>query len=445
VIPEVLAIVLATAIGVALALLLDHEGRGAIIVGEGMLLGIASCAAILFVSAIATIAWSRSLLLVMAVLVGAIAWWFARHRVGQLRSTVHYSPASAIFDGITALGLLGYSLFSTMAPLWEFDYICNWGLKGKLFWEAHGIDWSFLQNAFHRAIHPDYPPLLPLSFDVLAVVRGDWNDRALGLLNVVFALALLLVVRRLAAEETGSDLAGAFAAAAMLAFAASPWIGLAESPLVAYGTMAILLLRIDDSRVNVAAVLLGLAASAKNEGLTLIVAVAVALVIAGRARLVPRLWPAIAIPLPWLVARLMRDIPTDLATGNVFSRVLTHVENPAPLLEALAHYPVGKPLYWLGIIAAFAILRSRLVSRERFALSAIVVQFAFYIGAYLSSPHDVDWHLHWSWERVVSHLTPTLTYVVIVQLTLEAARRAAEPQPARQRPSPLTEGPLLLT
>lgn len=89
-IPEVLAIVLATAIGVALALLLDHEGRGAIIVGEGMLLGIASCAAILFVFSIATITWSRSLLLAMAVLVGAIAWWFARHRVGQLRSTVHY-------------------------------------------------------------------------------------------------------------------------------------------------------------------------------------------------------------------------------------------------------------------------------------------------------------------------------------------------------------------
>jgi hypothetical protein len=87
-------------------------------------------------------------------------------------------------------------------------------------------------------------------------------------------------------------------------------------------------------------------------------------------------------------------------------------------------------LYWLGIIAAFAILRSRLVSRERFALSAIVVQFAFYIGAYLSSPHDLDWHLRWSWERVVSHLTPTLTYVVIVQLMLAAARRAAEPQPA---------------
>lgn len=429
-IPEILAIVLATAIGIALALLLDREGRGAVLAGEGMLLGIGACAAILFVFAVATIAWSRVLLLATAAIVGAIAWWFARHRIGQLTATSPYAPASAIFDGITAFGLVGYALLCTIAPLWEFDYIGDWGLKGRLFWEAHGIDWSFLQNAFHRAIHPDYPLMLPLSFDVLAVVRGDWNDRAVGLLNVVFALALLLVVRRLAAEETGSDLAGAFAAAAMLAFAASPWIGLAESPLVAYGTMAILLLRVGDSRVNVAAVLLGLAASAKNEGLTLIVAVAVALVIAGRARLVPRLWPAIAIPLPWLVARLMRDIPTDLATGNVFSRVLAHVENPAPLLEALAHYPVGKPLYWLGIIAAFAILRSRLVSRERFALSAIVVQFAFYIGAYLSSPHDLDWHLRWSWERVVSHLTPTLTYVVIVQLTLAAARRAAEPQPA---------------
>jgi hypothetical protein len=427
---ELITILVATGVGVALALLLDREARGMIAIGEGMLLGMGAGSAALFAFAVAGIRWGRPLLMTTAVTVAAVAWWFARHRARAVVDLVHYSPAAAVFDAISIVGMAGYAALSTIAPIWEFDYLGDWGLKGRLFWEARGIDWPFLEHAFHRAIHPDYPLLLPLSFDVLAVARGEWNDRALGLLNVVFALALLLVARRLAVEETGSAVGGAFIAAALLPFAASPWIGLAEAPLAAYATVAILLLRVDDSRVTIAAVLLGLAASAKNEGLTLIVAVAIALVVAGRARLLPRLWPAVAIPLPWLLLRLTRDIPTDLATGNVLSRVAAHMEDPGQLLGALARYPVGKPFYWVGIIAAFALLRSRLVTRERFALTAIVVQFAFYIGAYLSSPHDLDWHLRWSWERVVSHLTPALTYIVLVQLTRVAVARKPQPSPA---------------
>ena len=427
---ELITILVVTGVGVALALLLDREARGMIAIGEGMLLGMGAGSAALFAFAVAGIRWGRPLLMTTAVTVAAVAWWFARRRARAVVDLVHYSPASAVFDAISIVGMAGYAALSTIAPIWEFDYLGDWGLKGRLFWEARGIDWPFLEHAFHRAIHPDYPLLLPLSFDVLAVARGEWNDRALGLLNVVFALALLLVARRLAVEETGSAVGGAFIAAALLPFAASPWIGLAEAPLAAYATVAILLLRVDDSRVTIAAVLLGLAASAKNEGLTLIVAVAIALVVAGRARLLPRLWPAVAIPLPWLLLRLTRDIPTDLATGNVLSRVAAHMEDPGQLLGALARYPVGKPFYWVGIIAAFALLRSRLVTRERFALTAIVVQFAFYIGAYLSSPHDLDWHLRWSWERVVSHLTPALTYIVLVQLTRVAVARKPQPSPA---------------
>ncbi len=429
-IPELVALSIALTLGVALALLLDRSARGFVVIGEGLLLGVGGCAAILFVYGLAGIRWSRPLFVGTALGASAVAWWFARRRAASVAEETGYSPRAAPFDLFTLLGLTGYAMFSTIAPVWEFDYLGDWGLKGRLFWEIGGIDWQFLQTAFHRAIHADYPLLLPLSFDVLAVVRGGWNDQLLGLLNVVFALALLLIARRLAFEETGSTVAAAFIAAAMLPFAASPWIGLAEAPLAALGTAAILLLRVDDSRVHVAAVLLGLAASAKNEGLTLIVAVAVGLVIAGRARLVPRLWPAVAIPLPWLIVRMTHDFPTDLATGSVFSRILEHLASPGPLLEALARYPVGKPVYWIGIIFALALLRSSFVSRERFALTAIALQFAFYMGAYLSSPHDLDWHLRWSWERLVSHLTPALTYIVLLHLSRVIIERTGQPEPA---------------
>lgn len=423
----VFAILLFLAIGFALALLLDRNARGGVAIGEALLLGTGATAAIPFLYALAGVRWTRPLFLISAAIILIVAWFFAWKRGAGSQpagghasslATSHFMWLSLPFDLYTAIGLAGYALFATIAPVWEFDYLGDWGLKARIFWEKGGIDWAFLERSFHRAIHADYPLLLPMSFDVLNLVRGGWDDRHFGVLNVVFAVALLLIVRRLAMEETGSPAVAAFIAAAMLPFAASPWIGLAEAPMATFGTAAILLLRRGDERVNVAAVLLGLAAFSKNEGLALIVAVAVGLAIAGRTRVIPRLWPAIAIPLPWLFARMTIHLQTDLAAGNVFSRVAAHLEHPSLLLGALARYPVGKPLYWIGIVAAIAILRSSFVVAERFALSTIVLQFAAYIGAYLTSPWDLNWHLRWSWERVVSHLSPTLTYIVLVQLAL---------------------------
>ena len=156
------------------------------------------------------------------------------------------------------------------------------GFKARTFFAAGGIDWHFLEHPFHYDVHPDYPPLLPLAFDVFAVMRGSWNDATLGLLSVAFAVALLLVVNRIAREETESSITAAAITAAMVPFACSPWIGLAEGPLLAYATTGMLLIR--RGSMAAGAVMLGLAASTKNEGLTLIVATAIALVAARRAR-----------------------------------------------------------------------------------------------------------------------------------------------------------------
>ena len=56
------------------------------------------------------------------------------------------------------------------------------------------------------------------------------------------------------------------------------------------------------------------------------------------------------------------------------------------------------------------------ILRPFLAAAALFVQFACYLGAYLATPFDVAWHVTWSWERLVAHLTPALTYAVLVQL-----------------------------
>jgi len=406
-IAELLALLLCAIVGVSLVRRLA---------GEALLVGIGAGAGVLFGLSLVGVPWTRaSFVLGMLAIAGLSALGSrlsgAVPESRELRAESPWLPVP--FVALAIILVIGYAIFATVAPMWEVDFIADWGFKARAYFVAHGIDWKVL--AFHRDIHPDYPPLLPLAFDILAIARGAWDDRTMGLIGVAFAAGLLLIVHRLALEETGSRAAAAFVAAAMVPLACSPWIGLAEGPLVAYGTAALLLIR--RGSVAAGAVMLGLAASTKNEGLTLIVAAAVGLAVVKRWRDIARLWPALVIPLPWLVLRRVHHLQTDLTEGSVVARIVEHVTNPRPLLVAFATYSVGQPFFWLALALGIALTIRPLLARERFVLVAVAVQFLFYIAAYLATPHDVLWHVRWSWERLISHLSPALTYIVFVHLS----------------------------
>jgi hypothetical protein len=325
--------------------------------------------------------------------------------------------------------LIGYTLYATLAPSIEFDYLADWGFKAKAFFEVRSIDWQLLARAGARDTHPDYPLLLPLTFDAIAILRNGWNDAYLGIVNVAFATALLFVVHGSAIEETRSRTGAAFITAALVPLAAAPWIGIGDGPFIAYGTAALLLIRRGSTTLG--AILLGLAASTKNEGLTLIAAAVLGLACARRPREIVRLWPAVAIPLPWLIARWFHHLATDIATGSVTARLLAHLRDPRPIINAIASVSLGKPLFWIALAIGMAIAFRRLVTAERFIIVTLLVQFACYLGAYVITPYDVAWHVTWSWERLVAHLTPSLTYVVLASLiAATTSDRAAHPSPS---------------
>jgi hypothetical protein len=405
-IPELCFIALALLVGLPLVLRLSASPREPVPrAGEGLLLGIAICS-----TTLTLFPWSRWIVIPAILLVAAIAW---RTRAAEPAAV---QPAGRRrYDALLVLALLlGYALYATLAPPPEYDYLTNWGFKAKAFFEVHGIDWQLLGRAIDRNVHPDYPLLLPLAYDFIAVLRNGWNDAHLGIVHVAFAAALLLVFYETAWDDTRSRMAAVFIGIALIPFAATPWIGLAEGPFIAYASAALLLIRRGD--LTLGAILLGLAASTKNEGLTLIAAAAIGLLCAGRKRDVVRLWPAVLIPLPWLIARSALGLQTDIAASGVIARFVEHALHPAPLLAALSSVSLGKPLYWIALAIGIAIASRTLVMRERFILVALAVQFACYLGAYLATPFDVVWHVTWSWERLVAHLTPALTYVVLVSL-----------------------------
>ncbi|MEK6371754.1 MAG: hypothetical protein AABO58_03575 [Acidobacteriota bacterium] len=378
---------------------------------EAYLLGAALASVVLFVHS----GWSRASLLVPMLAISAACAWLGREGLGVTRCAVHW------IDLATVVLVAGYARFATIGPTAETDFIGIWGVKAKEFWLAGGIDWKFLENPFNQFAHVDYPLLVPLVFDVHAVVAGGWPDRWLGVVNVGLGIATLLLLRAFLAEEARKPLLLALATLACVGVAFAPWIGLAEGALVAFGTAGLLFVRRGD--VSRGALYLGLAAMCKNEGLTLIGAAAVAMAIAGNARKIARLWPAAAVVVPWMVVRSIHHLQTDLTTSGVGERAVEHLANLRPMFEAMLRYPVGRPLLWLAIAAAIVIGAREVGGRERFLAAAIALQLLFFVAAYVITPHDVEWHVRWSWERIVDQLAAAATFLALVLVTRRLDRQ----------------------
>jgi hypothetical protein len=418
-------------VAAALSKLAGHSDDLPRRLGESILLGSGLTGLTLLLASLAGISWSRSIAIAPPLLIALGCALFAREQL-RVRLTWRPSLAGAI-DLVTAVLVLGYARFATLASSPEADFVTIWGVKARRFLAAGGIDWRFLESPFNEFAHVDYPVLVPLLFDFHSLVAGAWADRWLGLVNVLFGLATLLLIRSFLGEEVRSPLLRALATLAMVSCALSPWLGLAEGALVAYGTGGLLYLRRAVQHRTPAdalrgAIYLGLGAACKNEGLTLIVAAALALLAAGAWRMVARLWPAVAIALPWLVLRSLHGLHTDLASGGISTRLRDHLAHVSTILLAMLHYSLGRPLFWIGILLALVIGARDLLRRERFLALALLVQLLFFIGAYLVTPHDITWHVRWSWERIVSQLTPALTFLAVVVASRSLGMESDLPQ-----------------
>lgn len=423
----ILTIAICLCTGWPLSMLADRGARISLRISSSFLLGSGLGGAVLFSLSIAQIRWSRSALLAGMLLVAVIAGIvvFSHGRPRHARTEQRLVPQwkallSVAINLMTVTLTAGYALFATIGPTIEYDFIGIWGLKAKEFWYAGAIDWRFLENPFNEFAHVDYPILLPLIFDVQTILRGTWDARWLGVLNVAFGVAALLAVRALIEEETEEPLLVAATTLALACLAFSPWIGLGEGPLVASGTVGLLYVRrgvltSHSGDILRGALFLGIAGSFKNEGLSLILAAAAGLLFTA-PRFLMRLWPSIAIVAPWIVLRQVHHLQTDLTTGPILDRVTAHLTNLQPMIAALATYTTGKRFLWLGMALALILTLRRAVTRERFLLVTVLVQVGFFLAAYIITPHDVTWHVRWSWERIVNQITLPLGFLSIALL-----------------------------
>jgi hypothetical protein len=435
------SIVLLTLLGIPVVLAVDRRVPPRTLLGLSFLAGAGLATLILLSLSLIRVAWSRGSFAAIALAVMAFFSWLA---IRQARSLSGISPAhstrasgvAVVLDACTLLAVVGHGIYATLAPLGQWDFWTDWGLKAKVFWFHRGVDWAFLSSPANFYAHRDYPPLVPLTMDFFSLVRGGWEDRWVGLLFTAFAAALLLVARDLMSEELQSQPLASFAALALAGPALVLWIGLADGPLIAYGSLAVLMLRRALRQGGPSwiwgALLLGCAALTKNEGVALIGSAALALLAAERWRFssVLRLVPAAALAAAWLLPRSIHGLTSELLEAGAGSRFLGRISEPAPFLTALGSIRWHRPLLWAAAGAAFLLIPGS-IRRERFFLINTGLQILVLFLIYATSPHPLPWHVYNSSERFSAQQTFALSYVALalllttLRLSLAGHRAAA--------------------
>lgn len=428
-----IAILTIVVLGLPAVLAVDRHARGVLLVGLAFLYGTGIVAFALLGLSILGIAWTLLSVACCCVVVFLGCFALSRRTAQQHNNTTTQPHWLDVFTLIT---IAGYAFYATLAPLWEWDFWAIWGLKARVFLEARGVDWRFLESKWNAFCHPDYPVLVPLNFDFVALINGGWSDRWLGLLIVAWAVAVLLIVRGLARDEAPDRIA-ALITLTVVTLATSRYVGLAEGPLIAFGASAVLFVRralLHDDRVawTHGAILLGLAANTKNEGIALATAVGIAILIL-RPRAIVRLWPAAAIALPWLALRATHALPTDIAEGNVVTRVF----HRAPFLHEIAQFlwkNLHEQWFWVAIVAGIVIAPAAARKREAFVLLVTAIQLAFYVGSYLATPHDARWHILTSWPRLTVQIALPITFATLMMLAAAFPVAQQSPPDAEARP-----------
>lgn len=424
-----LAVAILTLAGLPLASWLEPSHGWRWRTGAGFMIGSGIASMLMLLATFAGIDWS-ALLVVAALSLVALSTLPLVASLPKRHSSSRAQPLALVADAATLCSVAGYALFATVARPWEWDFWAMWGLKAKEFFIVRGVSFDYLSRADNVFSHPDYPPLVTLLYDFVALLDGRWDDRWMGVVSVAFSVALLLAVREELERQSGSGAVAAFGTLALSGVACSPWVGLAEGPLVAFAATGVLVLsrglREGAARaIGAGSLLIGLAALTKNEGVSFAAAVVAAtLLVAPRQTWRPALVVA-ALVAPWSVALRLNATSSELFEGSFAARVLERFADPAEFFATLARGQFERPWFW-AILGIVLVVSPRTARRERFILFVIALQALAYLAIYAGTSHDFQSHVQGSLGRVSSQLAPMVAMVAILGLgeLLTAGRRA---------------------
>src|SRR5262249_5060808 len=110
-------------------------------------------------------------------------------------------------DAVAVLALAVFAYCTARSWNLNSDFIYHWGIKGKPFALARGVDFRYLARPWSSHLHPDYPNLLPGLFALTALGDGGFREPVMALWSVAWFALLLLFGRELLASLGASRFA----------------------------------------------------------------------------------------------------------------------------------------------------------------------------------------------------------------------------------------------
>ena len=365
---------------------------------------------------------------------------------GRAAAPAGAAPASTPWrwgGWVAGLSLAGFAAAVPARWVTLPDFVYHWGLKGKRYHLAGGVDFAFLSDPLRLTEHPDYPNLLPSLFAATAHLRGFFDEVSMLAWSVLFTAALLVLGRAALArgaprrrlEGHWLEAGTAVFSLVTVMFVAGYQLAGGADLLVALGVvMALPALTAadrpgDDLRVGLAAALV---AGAKIEGVPLAaLLVAARWWVGGRGRgggnLASRAarlpLPPLAVVVPWLWASARHGLFRQANTGAPDPERLPVVLGA--LGEALAT-PEWHGFAWLLLLLPLTLL----VRDTRVAGTLLAAQASFYLFVYLSAQAEPRFYVLSSFPRLLFHLLPALLLLLWMLLAARPAGRQQHPKVA---------------
>ena len=361
--------------------------------------GVMIAALLLYVYALVGLRWTRvDIGIPLLLLTGGGMWVRASARTGRAEARPY------IVIGVFAL-LLIYAIADARSTCGDLIYI--WAPKAQAFANARTIDVQFLAFPHYYLMHPDYPPLVPLVFNIGSIAAHQFSLWGALFLTVLVVFAITGIARGFGAPPMAAAFlfaSLAFASAvAYLPGGADPFLLLFESTAVIALTFA------PESRDArwIAAAALAAAAFTKVEGASFAVIAVIAYLMAERRLLrgLALLVPTIVLLGSWLLFASHYHLLDQYARAKspmYWNQLPTVFE----IVKKRAGYNVN---WWPWLAVIVPLFTTRVWRRAAFPLLVAAGTTAAMIYFYLHN-EDPRWWIEWSADRLL--VTPFMCLAV---------------------------------
>ena len=323
-----------------------------------------------------------------------------------------------LFGVYSVIGMLG--VFDSSLVAWDSWSI--WARKAQVLSLHDSLIHDFFTNENYSFAHLDYPLAYPVwqslhfraagDFDLQAVLRHVW----LLLVGAIWALAYL----------AGNRVRPVVWAPILLLALTAPGIssqlrdGYADVPMALFACLGVIALGLwidkqERGLLPLAAIMLAATANMKNEGLAATLAVLLVgsgIVVARRLNVrayVAAAGAVIIALLPWRIWLAAHGIEGDMpvAKGLNPGYLLDRVDRLGPTIAAInGQFADQEGWLFLLPLAALVVVVSLVSGFGRrvavFYLGCFLLAWSLFVWSYWISPHDLEWHLASSVDRVVS-------------------------------------------